>query len=79
MKNACRYIFVSMIITFAPSAFAAEPPKEGSYDYTACWSGTGNDVTFSKTHTGSSYEMTGLSEALIRAGCLIRNHSDASG
>ena len=59
MKNACRYIFVSMIITLAPSAFAAEPPKEGNYDYTACWSGTGNDITFSKTHTGSSYEMTG--------------------
>ena len=68
MKNACRYIFVSMIITFAPSAFAAEPPKEGSYDYTACWSGTGNDVTFSKTHTGSSYEMTGSIRSTNRGG-----------
>jgi hypothetical protein len=59
MKNACGYILVSIIFTIAPSAFAAEPPKEGSYDYTACWSGISNAVTFSKTHTASSFELTG--------------------
>jgi hypothetical protein len=47
------------ILTSAPSAFAAELPKEGRYDITACWSGANNAVTFSKTHTATSYEITG--------------------
>src|SRR6266576_3079225 len=59
MKKASRYILALMILTSAPSAFAAELPKEGSYDYTACWSGISNAVTFSKTHTASSSELTG--------------------
>jgi hypothetical protein len=53
------YALALLIVTLAPSAFAAELPKEGSYDYTACWSGVNNVITFSKTHTASSYEMTG--------------------
>src|ERR1700682_5911620 len=59
MKRASRYLLGLLIFTAAPSAFAAELPKEGSYDYTACWSGISNVVTFSKTHTASSFEMTG--------------------
>jgi hypothetical protein len=59
MKEASRYILALVILTSAPSAFAAEPPKEGSYDYTSCWSGISNEITFSKTHTASSYELTG--------------------
>jgi hypothetical protein len=58
MKEASRYILALVILTSAP-AFAGELPKEGSYDFTSCWSGLGNDITFSKTHTASSYEMTG--------------------
>ncbi len=58
MKRASRYVFVLFFIS-APSAFAADLPKEGSFDYTACWSGVSNDINFSKTHTASSYEMTG--------------------
>jgi hypothetical protein len=57
MRKA-SYIFALMILASAP-AFAGELPKEGSYDFTSCWSGLGNDITFSKTHTASSYEMTG--------------------
>ncbi|MGY3528522.1 MULTISPECIES: hypothetical protein [Bradyrhizobium] len=53
------YVLPLLIATFMPSAFAAEVPKEGNYDYTACWSGTNNMITFSKTHTAASYEMTG--------------------
>jgi|SRR3954471_12565161 hypothetical protein len=60
MKKASRYILAFMILTSASSACAAaELPKEGSYDFTACWSGISNAVTFSKTHTASSYEITG--------------------
>jgi hypothetical protein len=57
MRKA-SYILALMILASAP-AFAGELPKEGSYDFTSCWSGLGNDITFSKTHTASSYEMTG--------------------
>jgi hypothetical protein len=54
-----RYVLALLIVASPFSAFAAELPKEGSYDYTACWSGASNVITFSKTHTASSYEMTG--------------------
>ena len=54
-----RYALALLIVTSPFSAFAAELPKEGSYDYTACWSGVNNMITFSKTHTGSSFELTG--------------------
>jgi hypothetical protein len=59
--KVCISIF--LIFTSAPSAFATELPKEGSYDYTACWSGVNNVITFSKTYTASSYEMTGANNA----------------
>ncbi len=62
MKNGW-YILVFVIFTFAPSAFATELPKEGSYDYTACWSGVNNVITFSKTHTASSFEFTGTTRS----------------
>lgn len=46
-------------LAMAGSVAAATLPKEGTYDYTACWSGVSNDIVFSKTHTANSYEMTG--------------------
>jgi hypothetical protein len=46
MKNGW---LVFVIFTFAPSAFAAELPKEGTYDYTSCWTSVRNDINFSKT------------------------------
>ena len=54
-----RYVLALLIIASPFSAFAAELPKEGGYDYTACYSGVNSVITFSKTYTGSSYEMTG--------------------
>jgi hypothetical protein len=55
-----RCASLALLIVASPfSAFAAELPKEGSYDYISCWSGVNNVITFSKTHTASSYEMTG--------------------
>jgi hypothetical protein len=38
---------------------AADLPKEGKYDFTACWSGESRLIAFSKTHVAYSYEMTG--------------------
>jgi hypothetical protein len=55
--------FLSLVVFIAASAggsaFAADLPKEGSYDFTSCWSGVSNPITFSKTHSAFSYEMTG--------------------
>ena len=55
------HVLALLILSSVPvlSAVAAELPKEGNYDYTACWSGVNSVITFSKTHTASSYEMTG--------------------
>jgi hypothetical protein len=58
MKSS-KYVLALIVFASAPSAFATEQPKEGSYDYTACWSGVNNTIDFSKAHTASSYEMTG--------------------
>jgi hypothetical protein len=59
--NAMRSHAIALLIAISatPSAFATELPKEGSYDYTACWSGVNNTISFSKTNTASSYELTG--------------------
>ena len=42
---------------------AADLPKEGSYDITSCWSGASNVIAFSKTHTASSFELTGTARS----------------
>ena len=52
-----------LVVTAVGSAFAADLPKEGSYDFTSCWSGVSNLVDFSKTHSAFSYEMTGSSRS----------------
>jgi hypothetical protein len=58
-----RYGLALLIVASPFSAFAAELPKEGSYDYTSCSSGVNNVITFSKTHTASSYESTGTNRS----------------
>lgn len=57
------FCFVALGLVCGGSALAADPPKEGSYDYTACWSGANNVITVSKTHTASSFEMTGTTRS----------------
>jgi hypothetical protein len=58
-----RCLFALLIVASPFSAFAAELPKEGSYDFTSCNSGVNNVITFSKTHTASSYEITGTNRS----------------
>ena len=65
------------------SALAADLPKEGKYDFTSCWSGENKLINFSKTHSASSYEMTGVIRSNILGGlfdkstfrCVGMNHS----
>ena len=68
-----RYVLAFLILNSAPSAFATELPKEGSYDYTSCWSGVNNVITFSKTHTASSFEMTGTTRSNPAEGMFDKN------
>lgn len=46
----------AMVVT---AATAADVPKEGTYDFTACWSGESREIVFSPRHTANSYEFTG--------------------
>jgi len=58
-----RYVLALLIVASPFSALAGELPKEGSYDFTSCNSGVANVITFSKTYTGSSYELTGTNRS----------------
>ena len=69
-----RYLFAFLVFTSSPYVVvAAELPKEGSYDYTACWSGVNSMITFSKSHTASSYEMTGTTRSNPPDGMFDKN------
>jgi len=72
MKNALRNVFALVILTSTP-ALAAELPKEGNYDYTSCWSGVNNVISYSKEHTASSYEMTGTNRSNPPGGLFDKN------
>jgi hypothetical protein len=55
---------VALLIVASPfSALAGELPKEGNYDFTSCSSSVTSVITFSKTHTASSYEVTGTNRS----------------
>ena len=40
-----RFGLALLIVASPFSAFAGELPKEGNYDFTACWSGVANAIT----------------------------------
>ncbi len=65
MRKTSQFVplAVFMAATAVGSSFAADIPKEGSYDFTSCWSGVSNLIGFSKTHWALSYEMTGASRS----------------
>lgn len=58
-----RNVAAGTLLAAATAAQAADLPKEGTYDYTACWSGVSNPISFSKTHHAFSYEMTGTARS----------------
>ena len=67
-------IAVLLAATALGPAIAADLPKEGAYDHTACWSGVSNAIAFSKTHTASSWEITGTTRSNPPGG-VFDNHS----
>jgi hypothetical protein len=68
-----RYVLALLIVASPFSALAAELPKEGNFDYTACYSGVNSVITFSKTHTASSYELTGTNRSNPPGGMIDKN------
>ena len=65
MNQTLRYFSLAALIGLASagSASAAGLPKEGSYDFTSCYSGVSNTIDFSKTHSAYSFEMTGVNRS----------------
>ena len=55
--------FAVLFLAGVGGALAADLPKEGSYDVTSCSSGVSSAIAFSKTHTASSYELTGTTRS----------------
>jgi hypothetical protein len=59
MSHALNRLAEITLIALAFAASAAPLPKEGRYDVTTCWSGEANELSYSKEHSASIYEMTG--------------------
>ncbi len=55
------------------AAGAANIPKEGTYDVTACWSGIAKQIEFGKDYTASSFEMTGSTRSNPPGGLFDRS------
>jgi len=52
-------LLVTTLLAASAAAQAADLPKEGSFDFTACWSGASSMVAFSKTQWANTFELTG--------------------
>ena len=72
MKKVFRNVFAFVTLT-STAALGAELPKEGNYDYTSCWAGVNNVISFSKDHNASSYEMTGVTRSNPSGGLFDKN------
>lgn len=59
--KALKVIHVAafLAVTSAVSSSAADLHKEGSYDFTACYSGVANPIVFTKSYSAVSYEHSG--------------------
>lgn len=55
------------------TAEAASLPKEGNYNYTACWTSVANPIDFNKSHQASSFEMNGTTRSNPPDGLFDRN------
>ena len=54
-----RNMFVMALVMFSVPALA-EMPKEGQYDYVACWSGTASVTKVSDSHSIMANDFTGV-------------------
>lgn len=63
MTSKCIRISVFLAVIFPACVFAADLPKEGTYDVTACVKRNVIRVDYSDTHYAWSYEETGTSRS----------------
>ena len=56
---AVRVLSGAVAFAMAGATFAADMPKEGTYDFTSCWGGTAKTIALSKKHAGFTYELSG--------------------
>ena len=65
MKRKARIVPIVAIIAVSAvgSALAADVPKEGTFDYTSCFSGESKLISFSNTYSAYSYEMIGTNRS----------------
>ncbi|HEY1438203.1 MAG TPA: hypothetical protein VGG82_11960 [Casimicrobiaceae bacterium] len=63
MKKILKFMPVAALaaVTSPGSAFAADLPKEGSYDVTGCLTRNTTRIDYSTTHFAYSYDETGTS------------------
>lgn len=73
MQRRIERTALAIALSVASVASAQTLPKEGSYDFTSCWSGVSNLIAFSKTQTAFSYEMTGTSRSNPPGGFADKN------
>jgi len=59
MKRNLNFVALAVLSAAAGSAVAAGMPKEGNFDYTACWTTVMNAIAYSKGNTAFSFELTG--------------------
>ena len=59
MKRNLNFVALAVLSAAAGSAVAAGMPKEGNFDYTACWTTVMYAIAYSKGNTAFSFELTG--------------------
>lgn len=79
MKPMLNYVPAALAVAVAisGSVFAADLPKEGTYDYTTCFTRNSTRIEYSKTHFAYSHEDTGTSVSNPPGGCLTTKRSGA--
>lgn len=75
LKPKTRLASMGLIaaLAVAGTALAGTLPKEGRYDYTACWTTVPTSIRFSKTQFALSYEMTGTNFSNPPGGMFDKN------
>ena len=75
LKLKPRFASMGLVaaLAVASTAVAGTLPKEGRYDFTACWSGVRTGIRFSKTDFAISYEMTGTNRSNPPGGLFDKN------
>ncbi len=71
--RAMRLAVIGGMVLTTHMAGAVNIPKEGNYDFTACWSGMASKVDFSKEYTASNVEFTGVTRSDPPGGLFDQN------